>query len=60
MRKMKELIKTYSLITEADEVSAIGEFALWHQQIKTKLLKFLRKLSLAVMKKYSLLFNGFF
>lgn len=52
--KFKELLKTYSYDIEADEVSAVGEFAIWNQQIKKKLLKMLRKHSLAVMKKYFL------
>lgn len=31
-----ELQKTYSSDIEVDEISAIGEFAIWHQQIKNK------------------------
>lgn len=45
--EIKELLRTYSSNIEADEVSAIGEFAICHQQIKNKLLKLLRKLSLS-------------
>lgn len=32
----KELLKTYDVDIEADDYSALGEFSLWKQQIKTK------------------------
>jgi len=34
--EFKELLKTYSADIEADEVSAVGEFTIWHQQVKNK------------------------
>jgi len=37
--KIKELLRILTWIIEADWVSAIGEFAIWHQQIKTNTTK---------------------
>ncbi|XP_008180518.1 52 kDa repressor of the inhibitor of the protein kinase-like [Acyrthosiphon pisum] len=34
--EFKELLKTYSADIEADKVSAIGEFTIWHHQVKNK------------------------
>lgn len=34
--EFKELLKTYSSDIEADEISAIGEFAIWYEHIKNK------------------------